>query len=711
MLLRFCERHKPGKLCRTTGGDGKEMSSISDIAKKAGVSVSTVSHVVNGTRYVSPEKVEKVKKAIEELEQANQLPNFIVKKNQGSGIKNRSAVRTTGKKYILILLCEDGSLFQEQVRKKLEVLLREEGFVTISVCYGNDGNRLEMISALFTGAAAPSGVIAFPDNMGILKKEFFEPLAVPVVLIGNSIEDFDTDVLLPDTYEGGYKAVRHLVKNGHERIAFLTEAEELSAHRFAGYRTALEDLDVNVDDTLIFADLKTEERIFDAMRKITEPDTGATAIVVADSFTMIPVFRFLNARHIIVPRDISVVSLNEFDWASMLNPELTCIDKHPEKITQTAVEIVKKRIENGESAGQPGIPGGYVNMKFASDLNIRSSTAGIGRGPFGERAETADVLVLSEGEKEEIRSRNYTAAISFHYGGKAWMQLQEKGMRNVFDELGISVIAVNDAHFDPELQCRQLESLRFLKPDILISIPVDTSKTAEAFREVVESGIRLVLITNIPEGLKQTDYISCISVNEHSHGSLMGRGLGEYMQRMGMKYAGFFRHGAKDFYATRQRDSAAEQVLLEEFPEIHISGYLDFLSETEVYRKTLEFVKRYPETEAIYVSWDGPALKAIEALSDAGRSDIAVVTGDLDFAVAMNMARGGAVKMLSAQCPYEQGEAIALAAANGLLGKTVPSFIGVEPVGIHQENLLKNWRKIFREEPPVDLKNAVKQNS
>ena len=61
------------------------MASISDIAKRAGVSVSTVSHVVNGTRYVSPEKEEKVRKAIEEMEKADQLPNFIVKKKrQGS---------------------------------------------------------------------------------------------------------------------------------------------------------------------------------------------------------------------------------------------------------------------------------------------------------------------------------------------------------------------------------------------------------------------------------------------------------------------------------------------------------------------------------------------------------------------------------------------------------------------------------------------------
>ena len=685
------------------------MSSITDIAKRAGVSVSTVSHVVNGTRFVSPEKVEKVQKAIEEMRQENQLPNFIIKKKRIAEPRVRPVQDSTERKYVLILLSEQYSLFQDQVRAGLERLLRRDDYIAFSICYDNDEKLLDTIHTLLMGVQNLIGIIAFPDHMGLLGRDFFSSLNIPVILIGKSIEHFETDVLLPDTYNGSYNAVKHLVKNGHEKIAFLTEADDLLAHRYAGYSKALEDLGIASEECLVFQGLNSEAAAFDAMLKITEPETGVTAIIIADSYPLIPVFRFLTTRNIVIPRDISIVSLNEFEWASMLTPELTCVDKHPEEIAENAVRILKRRIENGEIAGVSGFPGGYTNRTFASRLNIRSSTAGIGRGPFGEKAETAESLVLSEQDKELLRTKKYTAAISFHYGGKAWMRLQEKGIRKVFDDLGISVIAVTDAHFDPELQCRQLESIKYMRPDILISIPSDTKITAKAFKEMADSGIQLVLITNIPEGLERKDYISCISVNEHSHGRNMGRGLGEYMVSHGLKNAALFRHGAKDFYATRQRDAAAEQVLGEEFPDISICGYVDFISEQDVYGKTLRFLNHHPETEAIYVSWDGPALMAIDALAEAGRSDIAVITGDLDYAVAMNMAKGGAVKMLSAQCPYEQGEAIALAAASGLLERDVPSFIGVEPISIHPDNLLKNWRKIFREDPPAELRNAVKQ--
>ena len=190
----------------------------------------------------------------------------------------------------------------------------------------------------------------------------------------------------------------------------------------------------------------------------------------------------------------------------------------------------------------------------------------------------------------------------------------------------------------------------------------------------------------------------------------MGHGLGKYMVRHGMKYAGIVRHGNQHFYATRQRDNAAEQVLSEEFPEIQICGEIHFQSESEVYKKTKEFVRHHSEVEAFYVSWDGPALEVLRALTELDRMDVAVVTGDLDHSIALNMAKGGMVKTLSAQCPYEQGEAIALAAANALLGKRTPSFIGIEPVLVTPENLLKTWSDIFKENPPDELRRAIREN-
>ena len=627
------------------------MATIKDVARIAGVSVSTVSHVVNGTRYVSPEKVKKVEDAIRQLDE---LPNFIAKRS--------GAQQAAGSRSVLLLLSKKNSLFQNQVKEKLEEILEEKGYLPVSLAYDLDGDRLVAIRSL-AGSLSLCGLIAFPDREGVLSKAFFKGLQLPVVLIGSPVDQFAADTLLPDTFEGGYRAVRHLINNGHEKIAYLSESEERGAHRFEGYRKALEDAHIPVEKGLVWTGLHTEEQVSRAMGQLAAAEPAPTALVIADSLPLVPAIQYAVAHNIAVPRDLSIVSLNDPEWAPLMTPELTCVDKQPRQFALAAADLLFQRMARGEMADLPSPGHPYCTKTLPSLLNVRNSTCGIGRGPFGEKAENASVLALSGKEKEKLRQKQYTAAISFHYMGKAWMGLQEKGIKKIFDELGISIIAVTDAHFNAELQCKQLESIRFLKPDILISIPVDTKDTAAAFRAIADSDTRLVLITNVPEGLTPRDYISCISVNERSHGDNMGRGLGEYMTRYGLKYAGLVCHGEQNFFATKQRDSAAEQVLTEEYPELQVCGKVNFLTETEACQKTLELIRLHPEIQALYVSWDGPALEVMKALTELERTDIAIVTGDLDYAIALHMARGEMVKMISAQCPYEQGEAIALAAA------------------------------------------------
>ncbi len=676
------------------------MATIHDIAKIAGVSTSTVSHVVNRTRYVSPELVNRVEEAIQQLDE---LPNFIAKKNQNS----QSALR---KKNILYLISEKNNEFQHQVECALDEILKRKGYRLFTAAYDKDCERLEIIKNLLLDSMNFAGVIAFSDEDHVLSKDFFRECDIPIVLLGKSVEGVNSDLIVLDTFDGAYKAAKHLIKNGHENIAFLGNFQDFSTKRFLGYKKALEDYHIRLNPELFFSNLTNKNEVFEAMEKMINSAVMPTAVIAANGSVLLPVLEYLHAHNIQIPKDLSLVSLNDFSWTALLSPSITCIDKRPGDVAEKAFQMIGSRIEELRESG-----GSVNNIKpetvvMPIQLNVRESTCGIGRGPFGEKAESADALMLSESEKEAVREKKYTAAICLHYAGKAWMQLLEKGIKTIFDDLGISLIATTDAHFDAELQCKQLESLRILKPDVLIAFPVDKEETSLAFREIVRSKTKLVLITNIPDGVAAKDYISCVSVNEHSHGRNMGHGLGEYMVRHNLSNVGLIRHGDRNFYATQQRDDAAEQVLMEEFSEIKIRGTIDFLSETEVYTKTVNFVRHHPEVEALYVSWDGPAMEVMDALAEMNRTDIAIVTGDLDYPVAMNMAKGGMVKMLSAQCPYEQGEAIALAAANGLLGKETPSFIGIEPVCVTSENLLKSWKHVFKEEAPAEMKRVLKQN-
>lgn len=675
------------------------MATINDIAKIANVSTSTVSHVVNKTRFVSPELVERVERAIQELDHP---PNFVLKKSSNK-------VPLESGKYILLLITDKSGNFQRQVEKQIEMQLKNSEYNLITMSCIENVSALEDFIRPLLDFDSVSGVIVFPDDNDILLKQIIGKHKISAVVLGREMDGFLADVISSDTSEGAYKAVKHLINKGHERIGFLGSSKDRSAKRLDGYKKGLEEFGISYCDDYVYPSLQNEQEVFDTLDHLLNGSQMPTAIFAANYAVVVPLLKYIEAHNIVCPDDLSIVSFNNFEWAPLHTPAITTIEQDVDETGRLAVATLLQRIHNQEYVNQTVNKNIYQYFKLPTKIAVRSSTCGIGRGPFGEKASQGAELVLSEEEINSLRQMKRTAAICFHYAGKAWMELHQKGIKDVFGNLGISLIAVTDAHFDSELQCRQLDSLQILKPDVIIAIPTDNQKTSAAFKRVVEGESQLILITNVPEGLKPDDYVTCVSVNERSHGQNMGHGLGVHMVKHNLKNYGMVIYDA-NFYATNQRDNAAKQVMAEEYHELHLCQELKFAKEDEVYKKTCEFIKRYPEVEAFYVSWDGPAMEVIAALTDMGRSDIAIVTSDLDRHVAFNMAKGGMIKMLSAQCPYEQGQAIAWAAANAMLHKKVPSFIGIEPVSVTPDNLLKSWKRIFKENPSPELVQAFKEN-
>ncbi len=674
------------------------MATINDIAKMAGVSASTVSHVVNKTRYVSPEKVEKVERAIREL---SDLPNFIVKK--------ASVQAQVNKQYILMVIADKKSDFQRRIEQRVDEHLKNTGYTLITVACNSDVSEMEVFFRILLESNGIAGVLIFPDEKDVILHRILADAKIPAVILGRKVEGYMADMIYTDTMDGAYKAARHLIKKGHERIGFLGSNRERTPLRLAGFQKALKEYGILEAPEYIHPYLQKEQDVFDVLDRLLGGEQAPTALLIANYAVVIPFLKYINAHNITCPADISIVCLASFDWAPLHTPALTTVEQDTAEFAKRAVSVLMKRIENQECANVPACKNIYKTVTLPTELKVRSSTCGIGRGPFGEKASSMNELLLSEEEIQSIRSKKATAVISFHYAGKAWMELHLKGIRNIFDSLDISIIGTTDAHFDPQLQCRQLESLRMLEPDILIAIPTDQKITAEAFQKITESGIKLILISNVPDGLSPGDYVTCVSINEHSHGQNMGHGLGEYMRQHNLKNYGMIVHGA-DFYATSQRDNAAKQVLSEEYPTMHLCETVRFGKEDEVYKKAGDLIRRYPEIEALYISWDGPAMEVISALTELGRTDIAIVTSDLDYADALNMAKGGMIKALSAQCPFEQGQAIALAAAKAILNQTVSSFIGIESISVTSDNLLKSWKRVFKEEPRQELLQAFKEN-
>ena len=648
----------------------------------AGVSVATVSHVVRKTRYVSPELEKKVEEVISSLDS---VPNFVLKQNK----KNQNKVQI-----LLVYVPNFSDKFQMGILAEIRQQQTNNNVLVIPVEYHNIAETFEAMFDSFAEKIIGQILLYSGEIEPKFPKKFYK---IPFVMIStNNHETISLPYISSDSRSGVEHATNHLIKSGHSRIAYIDYSDKPENDSLLGFKQAFQNSNLTLDEKIISTERLTEEALLEKLNALFSQDNfyPPTGIFV-DPIIINEVIRYFNKTGYRIPEDISIISLGTEAWYSLCNPAITSIEHDFATIVSEALDILHTYSADLQ-----------IKKVVPTTFHLENSTSGIAKGPFGEKAYSIDSIMLTEKEITEIKQKKRTAVISFHYTGASWMNLHEAGINKIFNELNINVIGVTDAHFDSDLQNKQIDSLLSLEPDIFIAIPTDTAKTAEAFKKIVDSPSQLILITNVPKGLTPNDYVSVVSVNELTNGRLAARGLCEQMVSSGKTKVGLITFDS-DFYATNQRDTSAQQLIDEDFPTIEIVAKSHFKNESEVFDRTLDLLAEHPEIEGIYISWDGPAQQVIKALSSIDRLDIIVGTVDLDFSSALVIAEDGPIKCVSAQQPFEQGRAIALAAAQVILNKNVPSFIGIEPIMVNKGNLLSSWRTIFKEEPPKELRDLL----
>jgi ribose transport system substrate-binding protein len=353
----------------------------------------------------------------------------------------------------------------------------------------------------------------------------------------------------------------------------------------------------------------------------------------------------------------------------------------------------------------------FGTVASAEGLTINQSlpdNAILSKGPGGEAAVSAKTLSLSDTELQQIRDGHYTAAIAMHYAGNDWSQAQVNGLKTTFETMGIEVVAVTDAQFKSEKQVADIETLLARSPDVIVSIPVDAVSTAHAFKRAAEAGVKLVFMDNKPNQLEAPDhYVSVVSADNYGNGieaaHIMAKAL-DGKGRIGVLY-----HAA-DFFVTRQRTDAFEATIKSDYPEIEIVDRGGISGPNDGEKVASAMLIKNPTLDGIFVVWDVPAEGALAAARSAGRGDLVITTIDLGTNVALDIARGGPIKGLGAQLPYEQGVAEAILAGYALIGKEAPSYVAVPALRVTRDNVLDAWQLVYNQPAPSMIQDVVKQN-
>ena len=322
-----------------------------------------------------------------------------------------------------------------------------------------------------------------------------------------------------------------------------------------------------------------------------------------------------------------------------------------------------------------------------------------GLGPHGERAAPPERVSLLPDDLKAARNASWRVAVVLHTLESDWAKQQLSGMVGIFGDCGAAVIDVVDCGFSPDRQVAELDRLIAQRPDAILSLPVANEQVAAAHARVSAAGIKLVLLDNAPTGLLPgRHYKALVSADNFGLGKIAAAGLEPYLpQGAEVGVLGF----AADFFATNEREIAFIKWLQANRADVRVHvarfGRID-----EAGKLGDKLLVDHPSLAGLFVVWDTPALAVAARLLEAGQS-LPMATVDLGEGVAVDLAKGGSVRCIAAQLPYQQGIAAAQTVILSLLARPVPAWIALPGLRVTRDNVVESFQTVWRQPAPREV--------
>jgi LacI family transcriptional regulator len=313
---------------------------MADVAARAGVSVSTVSHVVNGTRPVRAPTRARVEKAIAET---GYLPNRIAR-----------SLATRDTHLIGIVMSALTNRFFVAIVAAIDRAGRRHGYNSVLADSRDQVNyEAEALNTLLSRRV--DGVVLAPaagDRGRVLDRLLAD--GVPTVLIDRFADD-RFDQVGVENLQATASLVEHLASAGHTRIALISGLRGLSTtdERVAGYQLGLERVGLPQRRELVVSGKSDAGAAERAVNELLDRKRPPTAIVSGNNYMTIGVLRALRTRGARVPDDIAVVAFDDFEFADVFQPRLTVIAQPLDQIARTAVDLLIKRMTGRASRQGP----------------------------------------------------------------------------------------------------------------------------------------------------------------------------------------------------------------------------------------------------------------------------------------------------------------------------------------------------------------------
>jgi LacI family transcriptional regulator len=329
------------------------LAKMEDVAREANVSLTTVSHVLNGTRKVNPETAAAVKEAMRKV---GYVPNTLARALAGA------ASSTIG----VAVSALTNHYFSESVRAIEAECARHGLMMFFADTHDDPQQELKVVQSLHQRQV--DGIVLAPTrDPGLRTMEYLRANKIASVLIDRTIP-CEFDQVGVENKLSSMELVSHLIKeHGHRRIGLISGAAGLSTtdERIAGYRGALKKTGLPFDAGLIRCGESSLEPARLATTQLLGLDNPPTAIMAANNLMTIGTMHALRDAHIDVPKKMALVGFDDFDWADYFSPRLTVMAQPLEELGARSVQLLIKRINAPDE--KPRI------VKLAPSLRLRNS--------------------------------------------------------------------------------------------------------------------------------------------------------------------------------------------------------------------------------------------------------------------------------------------------------------------------------------------------
>lgn len=307
------------------------MTTIHEVAKRAKVSPTTVSHVINNTRFVSEALRQRVQRAMEEL---NYRPNALAR-----------SLRLGETHTLGLILPDSANPFFAEIGHAIEAAAFERGYSVILCNTENDPTKELLYTNVLENRQVDGMIfVATGGNHDALSNIVRNGL--PLVVVDRDLGSLGLDAVTTNNHQGGMLATRHLIELGHQIIGCIAGPSDLtpSAERVTGYCDAVKEANLEVKNTLLLrGDFHVPSGLEAAIR-LLQQDPRPTALFVCNDLMAIGALHAAAQLGLRVPDDVAIVGFDDIELASYTIPPLSTVCQPKQEIGQMAIELMLARM-------------------------------------------------------------------------------------------------------------------------------------------------------------------------------------------------------------------------------------------------------------------------------------------------------------------------------------------------------------------------------